>query len=95
MKFYFGLKHPKITTSEWGGEVGEVVNALVLASVYPFPELPFCFLELPFCSPEVPFYFLKMLYRFPELPFSFPEKPFYYSVLANLHTTTYKNKIKG
>ena len=70
VKFYFCLKHPKMTTAD---VEDEVVSALVLnsmclspknqkchfiARIAIFPELPFYFPEVLFCLPEVPFYLI-------------------------------------
>ena len=80
LKFYFDLKHPKITTPEGG----EAVSTLVLKSMCPvtsqnallFPELPFYFPELPFHFSELPFYFSKVPLCFPEVPFCFSKMPY-------------------
>ena len=70
VKFYFCLKHPKMTTAD---VEDEVVSALVLNSmclspknrkcpfiprIAIFPELPFYFPEVLFCFPEVSFYLM-------------------------------------
>ena len=77
MKFYFGLKHPNMTTTKRGGVwVCKWLCSKVNVFFY-FPELlsfflemHFCFLRLPFYFLEIPFYFSKMSCGFPEYHFS-------------------------
>ena len=82
LKFYFGLKHPKMTTLEGGSEVG---SALVLKSICPstsqkslfipriallFSRNALLFSGIALLFSRSPFFSSKIPYCFPELPFS-------------------------
>lgn len=100
LKFYFGLKHQKLTNAKivvgWG-EVGggEIVSALVLKSMYlfNFQKSPFIprfvlFSGIAFFA-ELLFYFPEVLFCYLELSFCFPEVLFcslnYPSVFQKCH----------
>ena len=68
VKFYFCLKHPRMTTAD---VQGEVVSALVLNSMWLLPKNEKCpFIPIIAIFPELHFYFL-------EVPLSFPQVSFY------------------
>ena len=78
---FFGLKHPKMTTPEWGCEVASALVLKLMCPLLPknallFLELPFYFPELLFYFSEVPFYFLELPFCFPGVMFCFPEVRF-------------------
>ena len=71
LKFYSGLKPPKITTPE-----GEVMLQVPLCSsqrTLLIPQNAILFPQLPFYFPEVLFHFSKMPYCFREVLFRFPK----------------------
>ena len=95
VKFYFCLKHPKMTTAD---VEDEVVSALVLTSmclspknqkcpfiprIAIFPEFPFYFPEVLFCFPEVSFYLMCVF----QMVFSQGDCNFYFSCSELLRET--------